>query len=188
MATLTSPIEEQNIVDRFADYVVSTANSGIIWGTNSIPFSEMGTSYFGGTTSGKSIEVSGSNISGDPINASTIYNTLVAETNRYTKIRKLRAILWVDGGGGNTGSYSSPGVNYDQTNVAYLNNNYLQNVGSPSNGGVQAGSVASDDSLESLFNNLRSSYNTARNNTQTIQINVCHSSCHSSCPGSRSRR
>ena len=188
MATLTSPIEEQNIVDRFADYVVSTANAGITWGTNSVPFSEMSTSYFGGTTSGKTIEISGNNITGDPINASTIYNTLVAETNRYTKIRNLRAILFVDGGGGNIGNYATPGVNYDQTAVAYLNDSYLQNVGSPANGGVQAGSVASDDSLEALFTNLRSSYNTSRANTQTIQINVCHSNCHSDCHGSRSRR
>lgn len=188
MATLNNPIEEQNIVDRFADYVVSTANSGITWGTNNIPFSEMGTSYFGGTTSGKSIQTTGSDITGDPINASTIYNALVTETNRYTKIRNLRAILFVDGGGGNTGSYGTAGVNYDQTAVAYLNDSYLQSVGSPNNGGVAAGNEASVSNMQQLFSNLQSAYNTARGTTQTIQINVCHASCHSNCHGSRSRR
>ena len=86
MATLTNPIEEQNIVDRFADYVVATANAGITWGTNDIPFAEMGTSYFGGTTSGKSIGITGANISATPITASTIYNALVGETNAYKSI------------------------------------------------------------------------------------------------------
>lgn len=188
MATLTSPIEEQNIVDRFADYVVSTANAGITWGTNSVPFSEMSTSYFGGTTSGKTIEISGNNITGDPINASTIYNTLVAETNRYTKIRNLQAILFVDGAGGNTGTRPTAGEVYNQTSVAYMSDSYLQNIGSPNNGGVAAGSKASVANMQQLFTNLRDAYNTKRNTTTTIQINVCHASCHSNCHGSRSRR
>jgi len=188
MATLNNPIEEQNIVDRFADYVVSTANSGISWGTNSVPFSEMSTSYFGGTTSGKGIQISGSNITGNPINASTIYNALVTETNRYTKIRNLKAILFVDGGGGNNGSRPTAGEVYNQTAVAYMNDSYLQSIGSPNNGGVSAGNQASVSNMQQLFTNLRDSYNSARGNTVTIQINVCHASCHSNCHGSRSRR
>ena len=37
MATLTNPVEEQNVVNRFADYVPPAANTGISYGTNSIP-------------------------------------------------------------------------------------------------------------------------------------------------------
>jgi hypothetical protein len=188
MATLTNPIRTQNIVDRFADYVTATADSGISWGTNSSPFAEFNTANFGGTTSGRPIGISGGNIGSGVITAANIYNTLVNETNQYTSIRNLRAILFVDGGGGNTGSRPTPGIVYDQTAVAYMNSGYLQSIGSPSNAGVASGNVATSANLESFFNTLRSSYNSTRTNTTTIQVNVCHASCHSSCHGSRGRR
>jgi hypothetical protein len=190
MATLNNPINPQNIVDRFADYVVATGNSGIVWGTNSVPFGEMSTSYFGGTTSGKSIGISGSNIDavGDIITAVNIYNALVTETATFTNIRNLRALLFVEGGGGNTGTRPTPGYVYDNTQVAYLNSSYLQSVGSPNAAGVSSGNTATSSGLETFFANLRSAYNTTRATTATIQINVCHASCHASCHGSRSRR
>jgi len=188
MATLTNNIEEQNIVDRFADYVVANANSGISWGTNNAPFAEFSTAYFGGTTSGKSIGISGANIFASPITASTIYNALVAETNTYTRIRNLRALLFVEGAGGNTGTRPTPGYVYDATAVANMNTGYLQSVGSPSNAGVASGQLIIASNLESFFYNLYIAYVNARANTVTIQINVCHASCHSSCHGSRSRR
>jgi hypothetical protein len=185
---LTNPIEEQNIVDRFAAYVVATANSGIAWGTNAVPFAEFSTAYFGGTTGGKGIGISGANIFANPIQAATIYNTLVAETNAYTRIRYMRALLFVEGPGGNTGTKPTPGYVFDATAIANMNTGYLQNIGSPSNGGVSSGQTVTSSGLETLFNNLRNSYNNARLNTTTIQINVCHASCHSSCHASRSRR
>lgn len=188
MATLTNPIRTQNIVDRFADYVTATADSGISWGTNAYPFGEFDGNYFGGSTSGRPIGISGGNIGSGVITASNIYNTLVNETAAYTSIRNLRALLFVEGGGGNTGSRPTPGYVYDQTAVAYMNSNYLQSIGSPNNAGVTSGVPASDENLESFFNNLRTSYNNARASTVTVQINVCHASCHSSCHGSRSRR
>jgi hypothetical protein len=188
MATLTSPVRTQNIVDRFADYVTATADSGISWGTNAYPFGEFDGNNFGGTTSGRPIGISGGNIGSGVITASNIYNTLVNETAAYTSIRNLRAILFVDGGGGNTGSRPTPGVIYDQTAVAYMNGSYLQSIGTPANNGVASGNVASATNLESFFNTLRSTYNSARGSTVTIQVNVCHASCHSSCHGSRSRR
>jgi hypothetical protein len=188
MATLTSPVRTQNIVDRFADYVTATADSGISWGTNAYPFGEFDGNNFGGTTSGRPIGISGDNIGSGVITASNIYNTLVNETAAYTSIRNLRAILFVDGGGGNTGSRPTPGVIYDQTAVAYMNGSYLQSIGTPANNGVASGNVASATNLESFFNTLRSTYNSARGSTVTIQVNVCHASCHSSCHGSRSRR
>jgi hypothetical protein len=190
MATLNNPINPQNIVDRFADYVVSTANAGIVWGTNVSPFPEFNTAEFGGTTSGKSIGISGSNINavGDTITAVNIYNALVNETSAFSNIRNLRALLFVEGDGGNTGSRPTPGYVYDNTQVAYLNSSYLQSVGSPDAAGVSSGNTATSSGLETFFANLQSAYNTARATTQTIQVNVCHASCHSSCHGSRGRR
>jgi hypothetical protein len=150
----------------------------------------MDVNFFGGTTSGRSISTSGNNVrsNGTLIAAPGIYNALVAETNTYTNIRNLRARLIVSGGGGNTGSRSTPGVIYDQTAVAHLNTNYRQSVGSPSNAGVATNNKVGNVELENFFSTLRNSYNTARANTVLIDTTVCHASCHSSCHGSRSRR
>jgi hypothetical protein len=190
MATLNNPINPQNIVDRFADYVVATANSGIAWGTDVYPFAEwIYGAEFGGTTAGKAIGITGSNVDavGNVINAANIYNTLLAETATYTNIRNLRAILFVDGGGGNTGSRPEAGAVFDTTAKAYFNSAYLQSIGAGASD-VVSGSTATATGLETFFDNLRTSYNSARDNTVTLQINVCHASCHSNCHGSRGRR
>lgn len=190
MATLTNPIQPQNIVDRFADYVTATAASGISWGYNAYPFAEFDGNYFGGFTSGRPIGISGGNIgsAGGSIVASNIYNVLVNETSAYTSIRLLRALLFVDGGGGNTGSRPTPGYIYDGTAVAYMNGNYLQGVGGVDPAGVVAGNAITSGSLESFFGALTNAYNSARNNITQVQINVCHASCHNSCHSSRGRR
>ena len=205
MATLTNPINTQNIVDRFADYVVTNANSGIAWGTNNAPFPEFSTAFFGGSTSGKSIGISGSNIgaTGTNITASSIYNTLVAETNTYTSIRLLRALLFITGAGNTadgTGMHTNvrvdlgprvgvgPGYIVDSTAVAFMNSGYLKNIGSPSASDVSSGSTATSSGLENFFLNLYNSYISTRNNTVTIQVNVCHASCHTNCHVSRGRR
>lgn len=188
MATLTSPVSPQNIVDRFADYVTATANTGISWGTNAKPFAEMADGEFGGSTGGRGITISGGNIAGNPITASTIYNVLVAETQTYSNIRNLRALLFVDGGGGNTGTRPTAGYVYDQTAVAHLNTGYRQSQNAIGNAGVSSGSAISAANLETFFSNCRAEYNARRANTVAIQTNVCHASCHSSCHSSRGRR
>jgi len=181
MATLTNNINPQNIVDRFADYVTATAGAGISWGTNALPFSQFDSAYLGGTTTGRPIGITGATIStvGGTITATNIYDTLVNETAQYTSIRKLRAILELTGSG----------TQFDQTAVTYLRHTlYGQSIGSPANGGVSSGSTITSSGLESLFNNLRTSYSNARESTVTLTVTVCHTSCHSSCHGSRGRR
>jgi len=192
MATLTSPIEEQNIVNRFADYVPPAANTSIVYGTNSVPFGEMSTAFFGGTTGGRGLAISGGSIktNGELIDASSIQDTLEAETFNYTSIRNLRAQLNVTSSGGspfNTGSRPTPGVIIDVTNIAYLNTSYRQGLAARSVN-LQTGQLIDDAVLEQKFADLRNKYNAARGNTQLITINVCHASCHSSCHNSRGRR
>ena len=190
MVALTSPVNAQNVVDRFTDYVVSTANSGISWGSNSKPFPEMPDGYFGGATSGRAIGVSGASFP-NPITALTIYNTLNNETYNYFYIRNMRALRFVTGTGGNTpnGPFrpgGSGGYNYDSTAVAYNNDrNPRTNAGLF---GVASGEAIKSTNLESFLNDCRAQYNSARGNTKTVQIDVCHASCHSSCHGSRGRR
>lgn len=192
MANLTNPVASQNVVDRFADFVVASANTGIVWGTNALPTSGadivVPLSQFGGTTSGKTIGVNGSSIEAAPITASAIYTALLAETNNYTNIRQLRAILNVTGTGGNTGTRPVAGIIYDQTAKAYLATAYRQVIPSVDNAGVSTGNLIRATALETLFNNLRTAYTSAQNTVAVYQTNVCHASCHSSCHASRGRR
>jgi len=190
MTTLTNPVTPQNIVDRFADFVTSTANSGISWGTNVYPFAEFDGAQFGGTISGTTITATGSSIgsSGGVITAVNIVNALLTETALYTNIRNLRALLNVTGAEGNTGSRPTPGIIYDQTAVAFMNTTYRQTLNTVATSNVSSSNTISSSNLETFFTNLQTEYNSQRNNTTTVQIDVCHASCHSSCHSSRSRR
>ena len=188
MATLDSPITPQNIVDRFADYVVATGNTSITWGTNAMPFAEFDVAQFAGDTAGRGISINGTTITADPITALNIYNTLVAETASYTNIRNLNAILNVEGAGGNTGSRATAGVIFNQTAVSHLKISFRQDIGAPNASNVLANSEITSAGLETFFDTLRTAYNTARGTTTAIQVNVCHASCHSSCHSSRGRR
>lgn len=180
---LTNPVNKQNIVNRFADYVAATANASIVWGTTTLPFTGFPSSNFGGpAASGRPIGITGANISGAKITASTIYNVLVAETNAYTRIRNLRAQRNITGNGGATG------INFDQTNKSNMSTVFLQNIGSPANAGVAANQQIRSTTLETFFSNLRTAYTTSRDTTQLIKVDLCHSSCHNSCHGSRGRR
>jgi hypothetical protein len=186
---LTDNINAQNVVNRFADYVRGAANQGISWGTNAYPFGEFGVIafVFGGDTNGKPIEISGGNISSNPITAQTVYQVLIDETTRYTRVRLMRALLFVDGGGGNNGSRPTPGYIYDGTAVAHLNSNYQVGVSAGRNN-VFAGNVMTRGGTADMFNNMRAAYNNIRGQAVTFQVNVCHASCHSNCHNSRSRR
>lgn len=188
MATLTNPVNKQNIIDRFADYVVATANAGISWGTNALPFVEMPTNVFGGTTSGKSIGVAGTSITDTNITAATIRAVLEGETVSYTNIRNLRAVLNVTGTGGNIGSRPVAGVVFDNTAKAYLNTGYQAALPPVNNAGVASGNVISFANLETYFAGLQTAYQSVRDSAAFVQVDVCHASCHSSCHSSRGRR
>ena len=188
MATLTDPVRKQNIVDRFEDYVPADANGSIVWASNNEPFSEAPASWWGGNTSGLAISIVGGSITGSTITASTIRDVLLAETQRYTHIRKLRARLNVTGGGGNTGSRPTAGIVFDQTQVSYLDTGARQTLGTVANGGVATDSLVSVSNLQQFFTNLRTEYRAKRDTTITRTHDVCHASCHSSCHSSRGRR
>lgn len=192
MATLTSPVSKQNIVDRFADYVVATANASIIWGTNTpLPFAEFDIGFFGGTTAGMPIAINGTSISDTQITAATIVSVLKNETARYTTIRRLRARKNITGLGrtDHPSLVTFPvGIVYDQTNKAYMTaTTYTQTI-TTSSGNVLKDSVISATNLETFFTNLQTAYTVARDNVASITVDVCHASCHSSCHSSRGRR
>lgn len=197
MAVLTNPVNKSNIIARFADYVESSANAGIVWGTNNRPSiyftsTYIGSEPFGGTTAGRPISISGADLTTTLASAGNIYSVLVAETQRYSNIRNLRAIVNVTGAGGNTPIgpvTNATGIIFNQVAKAHLSTSYRQATVSPSTAGVDPGSIIRNSNLESFFTNLQATYTTYRTGTLiTIQANVCHSSCHSSCHGSRGRR
>ena len=185
---ITGDITKNSIVNRFEDLVTDVANASIVRGTNSKPFTEMPDSRYGGTTSGDSINISGSSISGDTITASTIRSVLETEAAKYTNIRKQRAILTVTGPGGNTGSRPTAGNVSDSTNVAHLDTGNRASLGTISSTGVTSGDLIDDATLETYLGRIATAYNSVRNSTVTDTITVCHASCHSSCHGSRGRR
>ena len=185
---ISDPVSKAGIVNRFEDLVTDVAKSSIVWGTNSKPFTEMPNDRYGGRTDASFISITGASISGDTITASTIRTVLETEAALYTNIRQQRAILFLTGGGGNTGSRPTAGTVFDTTNVAHLDTGNRDALGSISSTGVTSGDTVEDTALETYMGNIATAYNAIRTTTITDQIDVCHASCHSSCHGSRGRR
>lgn len=187
MATLSGNIRPQNIVDRYADFVTATANANLEWNQENKPFAEFdGTEFNSGT---RTIGITGDDIdtAGQLVTPNNIYDALLTETATYTNIRNLRALLFVDGGGGNTGSRPTPGNVFDSTQKAHLTDARRQELNVVTQG-IATGQDITVTNLESLFGRLRDAYTDKSIDTITIQVNVCHASCHSSCHGSRGRR
>jgi hypothetical protein len=193
MATLNNPVNAQNIVDRFADYVTATANSSILWGTDDRPFPEFvatrpefnNVDPLAGPKSGKPIGISApdSTFKETPITASDIYDRLVAETKTYTGIRSLNAIKNLAGDGGAKTEV------FNQTKKAYTS--YPQpsiTIGTASSFGIVTGQVVSANNLGTFFTALQTAYTAKRDTSIKLEVLVCHSSCHASCHTSRIRR
>jgi hypothetical protein len=185
-------ITPQNLVDRYSQFVTATANSDLVWWDNNKPFAEFDNAFFqsGSSGTGKSIGISGSSVgvAGNLIDASDIYDVLLEETVKYTILRNLNAQLFVEGGGGNTGSRPTAGTVFNQTSKAYLNSSYLQSLSPVDAGNVTSNNTITVSDLEGLFTRLRNEYSAKKENTISVTVSVCHASCHSSCHGSRSRR
>jgi hypothetical protein len=184
MATLTNPINAQNIVDRFADYVVATANASIVWTSANKPFPEADAAAFS-AGAGKAISIGGGDITpaSGVITKANIYNTLITETARYTSIRKIRARLLIGTGPGNR--TRAAGTGFDQVQVAHMSGDFYESTIS----GIPAlAATPSVSDLQTFFTNLQTKYTDARNTAENYTVTVCHSSCHSSCHNSRGRR
>ena len=176
MAVLSDPISASNIISRFEDYVRSVANSDIVWHAGNLPFPDFPASELGPST-GKAAEISAANLTG-AIKASTLYNLLVAETNRYTRCRLLRALRYRSG--------DEPYYDFDATNKASMIGAYAQYAGiSQQVGGPDA---INKTEIENQMAQCRSGYMAAAANAHQFTVSVCHGSCHANCHGSRSRR
>lgn len=195
MVSLTDNVFNGNVVDRWEDYVAVAARSGVAWGTNAKPFSQMPTSYFGGATNNLPAvnAYSADNMVGDRytvITASTVRTGLINATTNWTHLRLMRARRW----------YNSQGrylLQYDSTQKAYQTTGVRVAIAAPSiptngpnNNGwlITRGSDASNTGMEEYLARLRSAYYTRQNSSVLRDVYVCHYSCHYSCHGSRGRR
>lgn len=185
MATLTNPITKQNIVDRFADFVSNHNNGQIVWGTNNKPFSQMPDSEFTGSTSGRSIGITGASITGDTIDSSTMISVLEGEAYEYTRIRKMRARLLMQTSG--TGE-ANPRIDFNQTQVSYLASGRRLALDGINQSTVEEDDLVSVSGIETYFTDLQREMNEKRDTTYNKDVTICHSSCHSNCHGSRGRR
>lgn len=191
---ISNPITAQGIVDRFAAYVVATANAGIVYHSGNLPFPEyrqdnpFGTPIITrlGSSAGLTIQIDGSDITPDDniITAANIYSELLAETNRYTKIRNGKFNLIIGTGSGNRTRPASDAKTLTGK-AHFADDRQEEAIDTPSNIPV-ANTVINDTSLEAFFTSLRDNYSAT--STKTVNRTVCHSSCHSSCHGSRGRR
>jgi hypothetical protein len=184
VATLNTPgpVNPNNLVARFNDYVAATANANIAWGTGDQPFSEWNRpDVFGGPKSGMGNQTGDLGLGG-VISAQEIISKFSAATASYTRIRNLTARLNVTGPGGNLpgGPASEPSYVYDaegnlidtipgippartdgpgivieETRVANLSTAYLQSVGAINSSGIQRNRLISKSNFQggSVFDN-----------------------------------
>lgn len=195
-SSLSDPISASNIIARFNSIVTATVNSGISYGTNSKPFPECPSSYFGGDTGGVGDETGG--LSG-VIDAADLIDKAVAVTSSFTNVRnarfrlRLTATGWYPynaSRGPRGGTNQLPGIIEDVSGKAHLQSSWAAGVGGVDGGDVSSGEAITKSSIQSqLFINCRAAYSLAAASTyDTPVVDVCHSSCHSSCHRSRSRR
>lgn len=172
MTTAGDNITKANIVASMAA-LSSTYNTGIIWGTHNQPFQ---TDITGGNASGYSQTLE-SDISDTNVTASTITANFRAYATLLSRIRSVRLQKWYQNGGDVRSS-----LQYDETNITNLNNDYRVNVagivGPSSNNTIDA------SDLDDFVGLLSTAINANRNNTLTIEEFYCHSNCHGSCHGS----
>jgi hypothetical protein len=195
MVSLTNNVFNGNVVDRWEDYVADAARSGIVWGRNRKPFSQMPNSYFGGNYNSPPSRsaYSSDGMVGNRytiIYASTTRNGLINATTNWTHLRLMRARRY----------YNSQGrwiLQYNATRKAYQTTGVRVSISAPSiptygptNNGwlITRGSDGSNTGMEEYLARLRSAYYTRQNQPYNRYVYVCHYSCHYSCHGSRGRR
>jgi hypothetical protein len=191
------PIRRLTIVQRTIEQINGVALRGITWGTNAKPFPEAETGWFAQRTDWGGL---------DPASVDAGYGALglieadgVTEGIRqiiqyYTRIRNIRCVRKVTGGGGNraAGPYTSTASNVDLTRIANtadgeqatVINNYFD---------IQSNNIISRGNLNNFILNMSTIYQVLRPNIlgddgTTYYKEVCHVSCHSNCHNSRGRR
>jgi hypothetical protein len=172
MTTAGDNITKANIVASMAA-LSSTYNTGIVWGTHSQPFQ---TDITGGDASGYSQTLE-ADISDTNVTASTITTNFRAYATLLSRIRSVRLQKWYQNGGDVRSA-----LQYDETNITNLNNDYRVNVDGIV--GPSSDNIIDASDLDDFVGLLSTAINANRTSTVTIEEFYCHSNCHGSCHGS----
>jgi hypothetical protein len=191
------PIRRLTIVQRTIEQINGVALNGIIWGTNSKPFPEAEDGWFAQRTDWAGLDPFSvdSNLGGlGRIEADGITEAIRNIIQYYTRIRNIRCVRKVTGGGGNRagGPYTSTASNVDLTRIANTADgqqatiifNYFD---------IQSGNTINRGNLNTFINSMSQVYSGLRQNIlgqdgTEYYKEVCHVSCHSNCHNSRGRR
>lgn len=190
------PIRRLTIVQRIVEQMNNTAKTGIVWGTNVKPFPEAEDSWFSGRTDWAGLDPASLDATYGPlgtIEADGLTENIRVIAEFYSRIRQMRCVRKVTGGGGNrpAGPYTSTQSNFDRTRIAFTN---AQQTLNPSNYyDIQAFNIISRGNLNNYIIGLSTQYGTLRGNIagddgETYYKEVCHVSCHNNCHNSRGRR
>jgi hypothetical protein len=191
------PVRRLTIVQRTIEQINGVALRGITWGTNSTPFPEAETGWFAHRNDWGGLDpVTVNNNLGalGRIEADGITEAIRNIIQYYTRIRNIRCVRKVTGGGGNlaAGPYTTTNSNVDLTRIAVtadgeqatIINNYFD---------IQSNNTINRGNLNNFILNMSTIYQVLRPNIlgddgTTYYKEVCHVSCHSNCHNSRGRR
>ena len=124
-------------------------------------------------------------IRGAKVNASSIYNTLVAITTTLTRvgtfsyIRRYRTTTLI---ASTTveGQYTTQETNnivYQTSGTAFFTESYIRSLASVSNSNVVSNAIISATGIQALFNNLASAWERTNRHNNVIDLQDCHSDC-----------
>jgi hypothetical protein len=194
------PVRRLTIVQRTIEQVNGVVNAPgtVIWGTNVKPFPEAPTEWFAHPTNWGgldpvSVDATGSLGTGR-VEADSVTEGIRQIVQYYSRIRSMRAVRKVTGGGGNAaaGPYTSTASNVDLIRTANtadgqqvtLINDYRD---------IQSGNIINRSNLNQFILNMSSTVAQQKNNIlgqdgNDYYVEVCHVSCHNNCHNSRGRR
>jgi hypothetical protein len=193
------PIRRLTIIQRTIEELNGAATAGIVWGTNNKPFPEAPDSWFEGPTSWAGLDPAVVNTNYGElgvIEASSLTEAIRLITQYYTRIRNMRCVRVITGGGGNrpnAGSpYTSTASNVDQTKMAFTKDGQQPTIIS-NYFDIQSSSLIYRGNVNNFILGMSQRYQLLRPNVlgddgTSYKVSVCHASCHTSCHSSRGRR
>jgi len=172
MTTAGDNITKANITASME--ALKSYNSGIVWHSGNQPFQ---TDITGGDSSGYATQNYANEISDTNVTASTITTNFIEYARLLSRIRSVRLVKYYQ----NQGDVRSR-IDYDETNITNLNNNYAVGVGGIV--GPSSNNTIDASDLDDFVGVLSTTINANRTSTVTIEEFYCHSNCHGSCHGS----
>lgn len=205
---ISNPIDEPTLLSKYYENYVDKINNQIVWFQDNYPsqymveqdsspnpdnaaFQTSITSAMGGLpTIATTAAIQNHpdteyrlDLGGYVINAYVVYNLILDDAIRYSRIRKTRVKQNISGDQGY--------VAYDETEVALLTDTYSRPfdlTGIIDQQEFATGQLIQDEDYELLFSQLYDRFLSIRDDIVVFESTICHASCHSSCHGSRGRR